>query len=161
MQEPSSAPDADLALLDAWHGQVRPHLDRLAALAARVDNAPLGADDCAEACAIEAFFSGSMRDHHRAEEAWVFPALLGGDDADVVTTVRTLIQDHGWIEQDWLEIAPQLRAVAQGNHWVDPAELRHGVEVFLELCYWHATLEEAVLRAPAEAAVGQATAAAR
>ena len=163
MKDRTSAPDVDLALLDAWHGQVRHHLDRLAALASRVENAPLGAEECAEACAIEAFFSGSMRDHHLAEEARVFPALLASPDAELVTLVHTLIQDHGWIEQNWLEVAPQLRAIAQGHHWIDPAEFMHGAEVFLELCYGHAALEEAVLpaRVPAPVpAVARATTAA-
>jgi iron-sulfur cluster repair protein YtfE (RIC family) len=141
----AQATDADLARLDAWHRQVRPHLDRLATLATRVEYAPLGQEDCAEACAIEAFFSGSMREHHLLEEASVFPPLLGSGDAELVTVVRTLMQDHGWIEQNWLEIAPQLRAVAQGHHWIDPAEFLHGAEVFLELCYGHAALEDTVV----------------
>ena len=149
------ATDADFAGLDDYHRQVRPHLDRLAALAGRVENAPLADPDCAEACAIEAFFSGSMREHHVVEETSVFPAMLASTDSELVTLVRTLMQDHGWIEQGWLEIAPQLRAVAQGHHWIDPAEFSHGAEVFLELCYGHAALEEAVVfpraREPAEA----------
>jgi hemerythrin-like domain-containing protein len=139
----AKATDADFARLDAWHAQVRGYLDRLATLATRVENAPLDADDGAEACAVEAFFSGSMREHHRMEEAFVFPALLDSGDTELVTLVRTLVQDHGWIEQNWIEIAPQLRAMAQGHHWIDPAEFMHGAEVFLELCYGHAALEEA------------------
>ena len=151
MQAKVKAADADLARLEAWHGQVRGHLDRLAELAARVENESAGAETCAEACAIEAFFSGSMREHHRIEEANVFPSLLDSGDAELVTTVRTLQQDHGWIEQNWIEISPQLRAIAQGNHWIDPAEFMHGVEVFLELCYGHTALEELVIppRVPA------------
>ena len=149
------ATDADLAQLDTYHGQVRGHLDRLAELATRVENEQLGAETRAEACAIEAFFSGSMQDHHRLEEASVFGHLLDGGDAEIMTIVHTLQQDHGWIEQNWIEIAPQLRAVAQGNHWIDPAEFMHGTEVFLELCYGHAALEEIVIpprpRARAEA----------
>ena len=140
--------DADLAQLDAYHSQVRGHLDRLAALATRVESEQLGAETRAEACAIEAFFSGSMQEHHRREEASVFQPLLDSGDPELVTTARTLRQDHGWIEQNWIEIGPQLRAIAQGNHWVDPAEFMHGVEVFLELCYGHAALEETLMPAP-------------
>ena len=136
---------ADLERLDDYHRQVRPHLDRLAALAGRVENAPLSPADEAEASAIEAFFSGSMREHHKMEEAAVFPAMLSSGDAELVTLVRTLMQDHGWIEQGWTEIAPQLRAVAQGHHWIDPAEFSHGAEVFLELSYGHAALEDTVI----------------
>lgn len=153
------ATDADFARLDAWHRQVRPHLDRLAALAGRVENAPLSPEDSAEACAIEAFFSGSLREHHLAEEASVFPALLASGDPDRVTLARTLMQDHGWIEQNWLEIAPQLRAIAQGHHWVDPAEFLHGAEVFLELCYGHAALEETLIPSHSQPAQAGAPAA--
>ena len=151
MNARAPATDAELVLLDNYHAEVRRHLDRLAALASRVENAPLPEDGCAEARAIEAFFSGSMREHHRIEEAAVFPALLDSGDDELVTLVRTLLQDHGWIEQNWIEIAPQLRAIAQGNHWIDPAEFMHGTEVFLELCYGHTALEEAIIhpRAPA------------
>ena len=162
----AKATDADFARLDDYHRQVRAHLDRLASLATRVENAPLSDEDSAEACAIEAFFSGSMREHHLIEETCVFPDLLGSGDEELVTLVRTLMQDHGWIEQNWLEIAPQLRAVAQGHHWIDPAEFSHGAEVFLELSYGHAALEDTVIHpqalvrleaAPAQQVAGAAS----
>ena len=151
--------DADLAQLDAYHGQVRGHLDRLAALATRVENEQLGAETRAEAGAIEAFFSGSMREHHRMEEASVFQTMLDTGDAELVTAVRTLQQDHGWIEQNWIEVGPQLRAIAQGHHWVDPAEFMHGAEVFLELSYEHAALEETLMPRPVRASPEAAAAA--
>jgi hemerythrin-like domain-containing protein len=110
-----------------------------------VENGQLDAETRAEACAVEGFFSGSMQEHHRIEEAGVFPVLMAGDDKALVDVVRTLQQDHGWMEQNWIELAPQLRAIAQGNAWIDPAEFMHGAEVFLELSYGHAALEEAVV----------------
>ena len=137
--------DTDLAELDAHHREIRDHLDRLAALASRVQSEDLGADICAEAGAIEAFFSGSMRQHHRIEEAIVFPPLLDSGDAELVTAVRTLQEDHGWIEADLIALAPQLRAIAEGNHWVEPAEFMHNAEIFLELCYGHTALEEVLI----------------
>ena len=141
----------DLAELDAHHRQIRDHLDRFAALASQVQVEDLGAEIRAEARAIEAFFSASMRQHHRIEELFVFPPLLASDDAELVTLVRTLQQDHGWIEENWIELAPQLRAIAGGNHWVEPAEFLHGAEVFLELCYGHTALEEALIYPQARA----------
>lgn len=142
----------DLAQLDAYHAQVRGHLDRLAGLASRVEHGQLDAETRAEACAVEAFFSGSMQEHHRVEESGVFPVLLASDDRELVDVVRTLQQDHGWMEQNWIELAPQLRAIAQGNAWVDPAEFMHATEVFLELGYGHSALEEAVVYPRAQAA---------
>jgi iron-sulfur cluster repair protein YtfE (RIC family) len=143
---------ADLAQLDAYHAQVRGHLDRLAGLASRVEHGQLDAETRAEACAVEAFFSGSMQEHHRVEESGVFPVLLASDDKELVDVVRTLQQDHGWMEQNWIELAPQLRAIAQGNAWIDPAEFMHAAEVFLELSYGHSALEEAVVYPRAQAA---------
>ena len=143
---------ADLAQLDAYHAQVRGHLDRLAGLASRVEHGQLDEETRAEACAVEAFFSGSMQEHHRVEESGVFPVLLASDDRELVDVVRTLQQDHGWMEQNWIELAPQLRAIAQGNAWVDPAEFMHATEVFLELGYGHSALEEAVVYPRAQAA---------
>lgn len=143
---------ADLAQLDAYHAQVRGHLDRLAGLASRVEHGQLDAETRAEACAVEAFFSGSMQEHHRVEESGVFPVLLASDDRELVDVVRTLQQDHGWMEQNWIELAPQLRAIAQGNAWIDPAEFMHATEVFLELSYGHSALEEAVVYPRAQAA---------
>ena len=155
----AKAADTEFAELDAHHRQIRDHLDRLAALASRVQSEDLGPEIRAEACAIEAFFSGSMRRHHRIEETLVFPPLLDGGDAELVTAVRTLQQDHGWIEEDWIELGPQLRAIAQGNHWVEPAEFLHGAEVFLELCYGHTALEEVLIYPQARARLDPAAAA--
>lgn len=81
------------------------------------------------------------------EEGTVLQALLDSGDAEQVTAARTLQQDHGWIEQNWIEIGPQLRAIAQGNHWIDSSEFMHGAEVFLELCYAHTALEETLIPA--------------
>jgi hemerythrin-like domain-containing protein len=38
-----------------------------------------------------------------------------------------------------------LRAIAQGEDWVDTAELKHNAEVFLALCHDHITLEETLI----------------
>ncbi len=137
--------DADFAELDACHRRIQAHLDRLATLASRVQNEDLGEEIRAEGGAIEEFFSRTLRPHHDDEERNVFPLLLDSGDAELVTFVRTLQQDHGWIEENWIELAPELRAIAQGNHWVEPADFLHNVEVFLELCYGHVALEESLI----------------
>jgi hemerythrin-like domain-containing protein len=100
---------------------------------------------------IEAFFSSTSRQHHAEEEKNVFPGLLLSDDAELVQAVRTLQQDHGWIEQNWIELAPMLRAIAEGEDWIDPAELQHAVSVFLELCHDHIVREETLIYPAAKA----------
>lgn len=88
------------------------------------------------------WFNTSAREHHLDEERHVFPALLASTNADVRQTAERLVQDHGWIEADWLEIAPSLSAAADGYNWFDLDVLRHSVEVFEQLYLDHLTLEE-------------------
>lgn len=150
MSEPSALPSPFVAL-DECHRQIAEHLDRLDGLLGHLDR--FGVDDRArdEARRIEAFFSDTSQAHHRDEELKVFPNLLATGDEALVATVRLLQQDHGWIEEDWIELAPQLRAIASGYSWYDPAELRHAIEVFLELCREHIRLEESVIYPQARA----------
>ncbi len=131
--------------LDACHQQMHVHLTGLAALARQVEVAGVDATARHQAGAIEAFFSGTSREHHMQEEKTVFPPLLTSANAELVAAVRTLQQDHGWIEENWLELAPQLRAMASGNDWLDAAEFQHNVEVFRELCQAHIALEETLI----------------
>ncbi|MEO8121909.1 MAG: hemerythrin domain-containing protein [Rhodoferax sp.] len=131
--------------LNACHEQIQVHLTELVALARRVEAEGVDAAVQQQTGAIEAFFSGTSRQHHAEEEKIVFPPLLASGDAALVTAVRTLQQDHGWIEENWLELAPQLRAIASGNNWIYEAEFQHDVEVFIALCRDHIAREEALV----------------
>jgi len=145
--------------LDACHQQIQAHLDELSKLAEYVS--ANGIDDKVQqkALDIEAFFSGTSRDHHAQEETSVFPALLASDDASLVAAVRSLQQDHGWIEENWIELAPRLRAIASGNGWIDETEFLNYVEVFLELCNSHIALEETLIYPESKARWADAVAA--
>lgn len=131
--------------LDACHQQIHEHLAELANLMEQMEANSDSADCRQKAKTIEAFFSETSREHHAEEERNVFPNLLLSDKPDLVQAVRTLQQDHGWIEQNWLELAPMLRAIALGEDWVDMAELSHNAEVFLSLCHDHIVLEETLI----------------
>lgn len=131
--------------LDACHRQIQLHLADLTALALHVQSSGADADVEKRAGVIERFFSDTSRQHHAEEERAVFPPLLASSDADLVTAVKVLQQDHGWIEENWIELAPQLRALATGGHWVDPAEFQHAVDVFVGLCTGHIALEESLI----------------
>jgi hemerythrin-like domain-containing protein len=144
------------AALDACHQQIQVHLAELAALAQQVEAGAVDAKVQHQANAIEIFFSSTSRRHHAEEEKNVFPLLLAGGDDELATTVRTLQQDHGWIEENWLELAPQLRAIASGNNWFDSAEFQHNVEVFLTLCNDHVALEEMLIYPESKARWAQA-----
>jgi len=141
----NTASAAAFAELDECHREIHVHLDRLGALANFLQGADADAAAQAEAAAIEHFFSTTSRQHHADEEAKVFPPLLDSGNEELAAAVRTLQNDHGWIEENWIELGPQLRAIASGNHWVDPAEFLHAAQVFLELCLGHIALEESMI----------------
>jgi hemerythrin-like domain-containing protein len=131
--------------LDETHRQVMQTLGQLSRLLDHLD--AQGADDSARVQArdICAFFDGAARAHHAAEEQYVFPPLLSSGDAQLVSHVQRLQQDHGWLEEDWLELAPQLKAVAEGYNWYDPDMLRTAIPIFAELYRDHIELEETIV----------------
>ena len=82
------------------------------------------------------------RAHHAEEEARVFPALLRQGKAETTHLVHRLQQDHGWLEEDWLMLCPQLEALANGHSGFDQDVVRQGVEVFSALYLEHIELED-------------------
>ena len=155
-QAPGADPGVDFEALDETHRQIAAHLARLRALVDRVEQRDIDTDAARrEAAAVESFFSSTSRHHHRDEEKHVFPALLGSTDVDLVAKVRMLQQDHGWIEEDWQAISPQLRALAEGTLGFDAIELREAANVFIDLCREHILLEESIVYPQARAAAAQ------
>ncbi len=149
-----------LDALDRTHRQMMEMLGALSRLIDRLDDA--GADEANRRAARLAcqFFDTTARQHHADEEALIFPPLVRRADKALLQAVRRLQQDHGWLEEDWLAISPQLQAVAQGYSWYDVDELRHAVGVFTALYHEHIGLEES-LAYPAARAQLQAEEAAR
>jgi len=141
-------------VLDACHRQTLFALGKLAALVARLRG--VGADAEAQAMASEvvAFFSTTSRQHHEDEERHVFPKMLESGDPEIVQAVLRLQQDHGWLEEDWLELSPQLDAVAAGQPALDVDLLHRHVEVFTALSHDHIGLEESCIYPQARARLG-------
>jgi len=142
--KPVSQPDRFQAL-DACHQQIHAHLAQLTDVLEKLQAGAEQVQYREQMRVIEEFFTGNARQHHLDEEKHIFPKLLASDNAELVQAVRTLQQDHGWIEQNWLELSPMLRAIAEGEDWVDMAELQHNVEVFLALLHDHIVLEETLI----------------
>ena len=59
--------------------------------------------------------------------------------------VRRLQQGHGWLEEDWLQLAPQIEAIANGYNWYDLTMLRNALPVFTALYHEHIGLEESLI----------------
>ena len=106
-----------------------------------------GLDDAARSLAkdVMGFFNGPGRHHHADEEKHVFPGLLAGSNQELVQHVRRLQQDHGWLEEDWRELHPQVEAIANGYNWYDLSMLRQALPVFSALYHDHIALEESLI----------------
>lgn len=142
---PTSVADEGLFnFLDQFHQAILVKLDEMLALVVALEADGLTPRIRAQARQLNDWFSAEARQHHLDEERHVFPALLTSADTEIQQATHRLIQDHGWLEADWLEIAPSLAAAAEGNHWFDPAVLRHAVEVFRQLYVDHIVLEESL-----------------
>jgi hemerythrin-like domain-containing protein len=138
-------PLPDIETLDATHQSMLDMLKALSRLLDRLEVEGIGPEARASAREICAFFDGHARQHHAAEEAHVFPALLRDADAELVQHIQRLQQDHGWLEEDWIELEPQLKAVSEGYSWYNLDELRAGVNVFTALSQDHIALEESLI----------------
>ncbi len=138
-------------VLDACHRQTLFALGKFAALVTRLRKN--GADSGSRALASEVLnhFSNTARQHHEDEELHVFPRLLNSKDPELVQAVLTLKQDHGWLEENWRELAPQLQAVASGYCWFDIDVLHEGMQVFTALSQAHIAMEEAYIYPQARA----------
>lgn len=142
---PSVALIDPLAALDKTHREVMVQLQHLRELLDRIEGQGADAQTRALAGEICEFFAGHARQHHQHEEERVFPLLLETGDAELVQQVRRLQQDHGWLEEDWLELGPQLATLAAGYSGFDIDLMRQGVQVFHDLYLEHISLEEAVV----------------
>jgi len=131
--------------LDRTHAEVVQALRELERLIDRLEAVDIDDETRASSAALCAFFDGTSRAHHEDEERVVFPPLLAGGDATLVQHVQRLQQDHGWLEEDWRELRPHLRAVAEGLHWLDTDLMREMAAVFSALYIEHIALEESLI----------------
>lgn len=135
----------DFEALDETHRAVQRVLVMLAQLLDHVDDN--GPDEAARRIAAEvrSFFEGPARTHHADEDRLVFPGLLASGNEELVHHVKRLQQDHGWLEEDWLQLAPHLEAIERGYNWYDLPMLRLAVPVFTALYQEHLWLEESLI----------------
>jgi hemerythrin-like domain-containing protein len=132
-------------VLDACHRQTVFTLGKLAALISRLSTIGPDAEARAMAAEIVRHFSTTARQHHEDEERHVFPKLATSADPDIAQAVLRLQQDHGWLEEDWIELSPQLEAVAHGHAGFDLDALREGAAIFIALSHDHIALEESII----------------
>jgi len=151
---PAHTPDAPLdgfEVLDDCHRRTLEELETLSTLVLHLESGTVDAIARALARRIVHHFGTVTRQHHEDEERHLFPTLVRGGDPAVVDAVLRLQQDHDWLEEDWMELSPQIDAVACGHPWYDLDILREGAAVFSALSRDHIALEEAVIYPEARA----------
>jgi hemerythrin-like domain-containing protein len=143
-QRPQEATDG-FESLDQAHRAAVAMLEIFRRLVAHLDEQ--GLDVTAEQLAAQvlAFFDGPGRHHHDDEERLVFPELVSLGDAELDAHVRRLRQDHHWIDQDWRELSPHVKAIAEGYNGYELPLLQAALPVFEALYFDHIALEETVV----------------
>lgn len=139
-----STQPAVFTYLDATHARMAVELKSLRQLVDALAQGELDAAGRTQARAVLTFFNGEARQHHLDEEKHVFPALRNHGDEAVRQAERSLTQDHGWLEENWLVVAPMIEAAADGNHWFDVGELSAAMDVYEALYHDHMALEESL-----------------
>jgi hemerythrin-like domain-containing protein len=128
--------------LDETHQQIQKHVQRLHTFVKKLEDENLTSSERKELHLICTFFETEARQHHLDEEKHVFPGLLASADEFIVQVAKRLKQDHGWLEENWLEMYPHLEAVSEGSGSYDYAELSHAMTIFQALYDEHMQLEE-------------------
>ena len=131
--------------LDECHRQIQIHLDELNVIAKKTANNDLDEKSLELVKKIQQFFSSVSRKHHSDEEEEIFPKLLKSENLELVATVRSLIQDHFWIEKYWIDLEPQLQAISSGDDRPNGEAFQRSVDLFLELCNLHIEVEERLI----------------
>ncbi|HEY4956910.1 MAG TPA: hemerythrin domain-containing protein [Caldimonas sp.] len=144
------------ATLDACHRRALARVAELGALVAAIEASEITSAMRASAAAIAQFLGTEARRHHEDEERHIFPPLLAGGDARLVQTVLRLQQDHGWLEEDWLELEPHVQAIATGYGTCDVDTLREGTSILAALYEEHIALEESIAYPEARKRIRQA-----
>jgi iron-sulfur cluster repair protein YtfE (RIC family) len=129
--------------LDATHAALSGHLATLMGLAEQFQNGSLTPPQLKEVRAICNFFEKDARQHHLDEELHIFPPLLQSQDGTIRHTVLQLQQDHGWLEENWIELRPLIEQATLGNSYIWE-ELDHALQVFHALYQDHMVLEERI-----------------
>ena len=141
-------------VLDVCHRHTVLALGKLAALITRLS--VHGPDDPARSLAAEIlhYFETTARQHHEDEGRHLFPRLAVSGDAELVHNLFRLQQDLDWLEEDWMELAPHIAAVANGHIGYDLDLLRDGAATFTVLSHDHMALEESCIYPQARASGG-------
>jgi hemerythrin-like domain-containing protein len=140
-----SPPMPPMDQLEETHRQMLLMLSQMDDLLLRLSL--VGVDQVAQSLAaqIRDFFDLTAKSHHDQEDRVVFPVLLAAGDPVMAERIEQLRNDHGWIEENWRELGPQLDGLAHGHTWIELESLRRMIEIFRQLHAEHIALEESLV----------------
>ena len=147
----SSHQNQPFAALDSCHQQIQSHLTQLEALLQQLEQGRADAASRKVALEIAIFFDTVARQHHADEEESMFPGMVKRGNAERVAQIRSLIEDHFWIEKYSHDLTPMLRALGGSEVSVASAELIKVGRLFHELCQRHIEFEETMIYPQAKA----------
>ena len=139
--------------LDETHKEIQTRIAQLKDMVQLVTQGSRQELDTKKLNAICDFFDASVRLHHLDEERHVFPALIASSDESTIAITRQLYQDHGWLERNWVELAPMLKGLIHNNVWFSEAALQHAFDIFSNLNLEHLQLEESIAYPKAKACI--------
>lgn len=139
------------AAMDSCHQQIQAHLTQLEALLLQLEQGHADAAGRKSALQIADFFDTVARQHHADEEESMFPDMLKRGNAERVAQIRSLIEDHFWIEKYSHDLTPLLRALGSSEGSVGSAELIKVGRLFHALCLRHIEFEESMIYPQAKA----------
>lgn len=140
----AAVPDA-FDVFDASHREIVMQLQNLDDLCAKLQRASPSEKDAVRARDLISFFSGPARDHNYEEERHAFPPLLQCGTPELVQAAQSLQEDHALIELNWLDLMPDLQAVASGSPSIDLHSLVEHAQTFSAVMRDHITIEESLL----------------
>lgn len=113
---PTAAPsfDAPLEMLRACHGRIQAQCATLHKLQAHLPQhgGDLQAQQAAQA--VLRYFDTAGKHHHEDEELDLFPPLRASGNAEVITLMNRLLDQHLAMNAAWQQLRPQLLALAGG-----------------------------------------------
>lgn len=137
-------PVAVMELFDTSHQQIAAMLARLSQLSLDLAEQGTTLPLRQEARAVRDWLAKEAREHHLDEERHIFPPLMASGDEELMHVTRLLVQDHGWLEENWLSIQPELTAAVEGFTTFNAESLKETTRLFCQLYADHMLLEESV-----------------
>ena len=134
-------------LLEACHERVDRTLALLQRLVAHIDSRGHDASSRSAASDVMRYFDLAAPHHHLDEERHVFPAVLDSGNVAWIEAVKTLLQDHEDLHQQWADLRQVLQVWANEDmaSATVTEQTHQAVNTYCERYAQHKLLEDGVV----------------